>query len=64
MGNYTLTTNLSDKMVEEVNKHKQLRHKKSIEETIIDLLNDALKPPQYFTNYDWKKAEDEANYEI
>ncbi len=35
MGNYTLTINLSDKMVEEVNKHKQLRHKKALKKLLL-----------------------------
>lgn len=59
-----LKISLSDDMIEEVEKHKKLRHKQSIEEAVVDLISYALKLPKYFMKFDWKKAEDEADREI
>ncbi|QTA93649.1 hypothetical protein [Desulfonema magnum] len=64
MGTCVLKISLSDDMLEEIDKHKQLRQKQSIEEAVVDLIDYALKFPQYFTNFDWKKAEHEADHEI
>jgi len=64
MATCILKISLSDDIIEEVEKHKKLRHKQSIEEAVLDLINYALKLPQYFMKFDWKKAEDEADREI
>ena len=64
MGTCVLKISLSDEMVDEIEKHKQINHKQSIEEAVVDLINYALKLPQDFMKFDWKEAEDEADYEI
>ncbi|HAO20624.1 MAG TPA: hypothetical protein DCQ37_09240 [Desulfobacteraceae bacterium] len=64
MATCVLKISLSDDMIGEIERHKKLRHKQSIEETVIDLITYALRVPQYFMKYDWKKAEDEADHEI
>jgi len=64
MATCVLKISLSDDMVGEIERHKKLRHKQSVEETVLDLISYALRLPQYFMKYDWKKAEDEADREI
>jgi predicted CopG family antitoxin len=64
MATSVLKISLSDDMVEEIQRYKESSHKQSIEETIIELINNALKLPHYFMKYDWNKAEIEANHEI
>ena len=64
MGTYMLEISLPDDMVAEIDKHKQIRHKETIEEAVVDLIDYALKLPRYFMTFDWKKAEEEADYEI
>ncbi|MCP4702649.1 MAG: hypothetical protein GY862_38180 [Gammaproteobacteria bacterium] len=64
MGTSVLKISLSDEMVEEIETHKRISRKQSIEEVVIDLINYALKLPPYFTKFDWKKTEDEADHEI
>lgn len=64
MGTSVLEISLSDDMMEEIEKHKKLRHQRSLEETVVDLIDYALKLPQYFTDFDWQKAEDAADHEI
>lgn len=64
MATCVLKIRLSDDVVEEIEKYKEFSHKQSIEETVIELINYALKLPHYFMKYDWKKAEIEANHEI
>lgn len=64
MATCVLKISLSDEMVEEIENHKKLRHKQSIEETVVDLISYALRLPQYFMKFDWKKAEDQADREI
>ncbi len=45
--------------------HISLNHDESIETTVINLLDYALAPyPPYFENYNWKKAEAEADEAI
>jgi Arc/MetJ-type ribon-helix-helix transcriptional regulator len=64
MATCVLKISLSSDMAEEIERHKKLRHKQSIEETVLDLIRYALRLPQHFMKYDWKKAEDEADREI
>ncbi|MDM8521843.1 hypothetical protein QUF80_00580 [Desulfococcaceae bacterium HSG8] len=64
MGTCVLKISLPDDIVEEIEKHKQLRQKQSIEEAVIDLIDYALRLPRHFMNFDWKKAENEADHEI
>lgn len=64
MGTCVLKISLSDDMLSEIYKHKQLRQKQTVEDAVVDLIDYALKFPHYFTNFDWEKAEDEADHEI
>lgn len=64
MGNSVLKISLPDDVMEEIEKHKQFRQKQSVEEAVVDLIDYALKFPRYFMNFDWEKAEDEADREI
>jgi hypothetical protein len=59
-----LKISLPDEILAEIYKNKQLRHKQTIEDVVVDLIDYALKLPYYFMNFDWEKAEDEANHEI
>ena len=64
MTNCVLKINLSDEMMEEIGKYKESIHKQSMEETVVELINYALRLPRYFLNFDWKRAELEADGEI
>lgn len=64
MGTCVLKISLSDEMVKEIEKYKKISRKQSIEESVVDLIDYALKRPPYFMNFDWKKAEEEADDEI
>lgn len=64
MATCVLKISLSDDMIEEIEKYRKIRNKQSIEETVVDLIDYALKLPRYFMKFDWEKAEDEADHEI
>lgn len=64
MTNCVLKITLSNEMMKEIGKYKKSVHKQSMEETVVELINYALKLPHYFLNFDWKKAELEADREI
>lgn len=64
MASHELTITLSDSTFEEIKKYKKLLHKKSTAETLTELIKYALTLPPYFKNFDWKKAEAEADKEI
>ncbi|MBF0111441.1 MAG: hypothetical protein HQK64_12520 [Desulfamplus sp.] len=61
MTNSVLQIELPDNVVEEITK---LGYPKDIEETVVDLINYALKLPRYFMEFDWNGAESEADFEI
>ena len=64
MASHELTISLSDDMIEEIEKYKKFTCKQTIEEAITELINYALSLPLYFREFDWEKAEDEADKEI
>lgn len=64
MANCVLTISLSDEITQEIEKYKEVINKQSMEETVVELINYALKLPHCFINFDWKKAETEADREI
>lgn len=64
MATRELTITLSDTIFEEIKKFKKLSHKKSTKDAVTDLIKYALTLPPYFKNFDWKKAEAEADKEI
>lgn len=64
MATQELTITLSDKVLDEVKKYKKLLHKKSTGDAVAELIKYALTLPPYFKNFDWKKAETEADEEI
>jgi len=64
MGQHEVTINLSDEILEEIEKYKRLTHKKSIDDTVVELIKYALTLPPYFKDFDWEKAEAEADKEI
>lgn len=64
MATQELTITLSDKVLDEVKKYKKLLHKKSTGDAVAELIKYALTLPPYFKNFDWKKAEAEADEEI
>ena len=64
MGTCVLKVSLSDDIVGQIEKHREFNQKGSIEEVAADLIGYALRLPRYFLNFDWKKAEDEADHEI
>jgi len=64
MANCVLKIRLSDEMIEEIKKYKKSVHKQTMEETVVELIDYALRLPHYFMKFDWKKAELEADWEI
>jgi len=64
MANCVLKIRLSDEMIKEIEQYKKSVHKQSMEETVVELIDYALKLPHYFMKFDWKNAELEADCEI
>ncbi len=64
MAKHELTINLPDDVLEEIEKYKKAAHKKSTEEAVTELIRQALTLPPYFREFDWEKAEAEADEEI
>ncbi|MBI9039230.1 MAG: hypothetical protein JEY97_13935 [Bacteroidales bacterium] len=64
MNNYKLTVDLSNDLMEEIERYKKNTHKQNTEDAVKELIIYALNLPIYFRNYDWKKAEDVADNEI
>jgi predicted CopG family antitoxin len=64
MASHELTIMLSDSTFEEIKRYKKLLHKKSTADAITELIKYALTLPPYFKDFDWKKAETEADKEI
>ncbi|GEM_PF-2686883 len=58
MASCVLKISLSDDMIEQVERHKKLRHKQSIEEAVIDLIGYALRLPQFIIEKEDKEAYD------
>jgi hypothetical protein len=64
MATHELTINLSDEILEEIERYKKVRHKKSTDDAVAELIKYALALPPYFKDFDWEKAEAEADKEI
>ena len=64
MNNYKLTIDLTNDMLEEIKRYKNITHKQNIEDTVKELINYALNLPLYFRKYNWEDAEDIADKEI
>ena len=64
MNNYKLTIDITNDMLEEIKRYKDITHKQNIEDAVNELINYALKLPLYFREYNWKDAENEADKEI
>jgi predicted CopG family antitoxin len=64
MATHELTINLSDEIFEEIKRYKKVRHKKSTDDAVAELIKYALTLPPYFKDFDWGKAEAEADKEI
>ncbi len=64
MATHEVTINLSDEILEEIERYKNVRHKKSIDDAVAELIKYALTFPPYFKDFDWEKAEAEADKEI
>lgn len=60
-----LNIEIPDNLKKKLTEHISLNNGKSIETTVINLLEYALSPyPAYFRNYDWNIAEKEADKDI
>jgi len=64
MRQHEVTISLSEEIIEEIEKYKRLTHKKSIDDTVVELIKYALTLPPYFKDFDWERAEAEADSEI
>ena len=51
-------------MVKDIEKYKNRAHRKTTEAAVTDLIKYALTLPLYFKDFDWEKAEFEADEEI
>jgi hypothetical protein len=59
------TIRLPDSMIADLEKYTQYRHKSSLDDAIVELLHYALTSvPPYFEQFDWERAEAEADEEI
>ena len=56
-----LLLNIPDNLVEQIDHYKDIAKEPSRSKTIIDLLKYALTLPPYFKDFDWQKAEAEAD---
>jgi hypothetical protein len=59
-----VTLDLPDDLIREIEHYKEITHEPSDSKAIADLLKYALTLPPYFMNYDWEKAEAEADNAI
>jgi len=64
MASRALTITLTDDVFEEVERYKRSAKKTNTEEAVSELIKYALTLPPYFREFDWEKAEAEANKEI
>lgn len=64
MDNTKLTIDLSDDMLERIKQYQSISRKKDIGEAVSELINYALNFPIYFRQFDWEKAEEDADFEI
>jgi len=59
-----LKINLTDSMIDEIERYQKLKQKQTIKDAVMELIKYALTFPQYFKNFNWKNAEKEADEEI
>lgn len=64
MATHEVTVKVSDTIYEEIKRYKKSSHKKSTEDAVAALIKHALTLPLYFTQFDWERAEEEADKEI
>ena len=64
MATKELTITLSDSTLEEIERYKKFSHKKSTEDAVAELIKYALTLPPYFKDFNWEKAEAEADKEV
>ncbi len=64
MATRELTITLSDEVMDEIERYKKIKHKKNTEDAVAELIKHALTLPTYFRDFDWEKAESEADKEI
>lgn len=56
-----LTIEIPDDLLHEIDLYCKTSRKESASEAVVDLLKSALTLPEYFRNFDWEKAEKEAD---
>jgi len=64
MAQREITITLADDIIEEIEKYRKCARKTNTEEAVTELIKYALTLPPYFKEFDWEKAEAEANKEI
>jgi len=64
MGTRALRITLTDDVFEEIERYKISAKKTNTEEAVTELIKYALTLPPYFNEFDWEKAEAEADREI
>ena len=64
MVQHELIIHLPKGTLKEVEKYKKSQRKQNIEEAVIELIQYALTLPSDFKDFDWEKAEAEADEEI
>jgi hypothetical protein len=64
MASRVLTITLTDDVFEEIERYKKSAKKTNTEEAVSELIKYALTLPPYFKEFDWEKAEAEADKDI
>jgi metal-responsive CopG/Arc/MetJ family transcriptional regulator len=64
MATRKLTIDLTDDVLEEIERYKKSTQKNSTEEAVTELIRHALTLPPYFREFSWERAELEADEEI
>ena len=60
----TLTIQIPDNLLVRVDEYCKIHQKPSMSEAVREILDDVLTLPSYFDDWDWKKAESEADKDI
>jgi hypothetical protein len=64
MAQREITITLADDIFDEIEKYRKSARKTNTEEAVAELIKYALTLPPYFMDFDWPKAEAEADIEI
>jgi hypothetical protein len=64
MAQREITITLADDIIEGIEKYRKSARKTNTEEAVAELIKYALALPPYFRDFDWTKAEAEADKEI